>query len=129
MKFNVFRKPTTTGRYLDYNSHNPLPHKINTVTALQRRAFTICSDYEDQVEELNRVKEELKMNGYPISLLDRCHRNLTAPSQEPISQQEGLIKITAPYIKGTTERVKRLLRCHNVKIFDTNKNSLKTKVS
>ena len=126
MKFKVFRKATATGRYLDYNSNNPLSHKINTVTALQRRAFTICSDYDDQVEELNRVEEELKMNGYPVSLLNRCHRNLTAPSQEPISEQEDLIKITAPYIKGTSERVKRLLQCHNVRIFDTNGNSLRT---
>ena len=80
MKFKVFRKPTTTGRYLDYKSNNPLAHKFNTATALLRRAYTICSDYEDQVEELNRVKEELRMNGYPVSLLDRCHRNVTAPS-------------------------------------------------
>ena len=68
------------------------------------------------------------MNGYPTHLLDNCHRNLTAPCNEPISQQENLIKITAPYIKGTTERVKRLLRNHNVKIFDTNRNSIKSKI-
>ena len=44
MKFKVYRKPTSTDRYLDYNSFNPTSHKISTATALQRRAYTICSD-------------------------------------------------------------------------------------
>ena len=113
---------------MDYESNNPISHKISTVTALQRRAFTICSDVDDQVEELETVRKDLQMNGYPTRLLDNCHRSLTAPCNEPISQQDNLIKITAPYIKGTTERVKRLLRNHNVKIFDTNRNSIKSKV-
>ena len=47
---------------------------------------------------------------------------------EPIASQENLIKISAPYIKGTSERVKRLLRNHNVRIFDTNRNSLNSKI-
>ena len=128
VKFKVYRKPTATGRYLDYNSNNPISHKINTVTALQRRAYTICSDVEDRGEELEIVRKDLQMNGYPSKLLDNCHRSLTAPRSEPIAQQDNLIKITAPYIKGTTERVKRLLRNHNVKLFDTNKNSLKSKI-
>ena len=38
---------------------------------------------------------------------------------------ENLIKITAPYIKGTTERVTRLLKDFNVKIFNRNQNSLR----
>ena len=46
------------------------------------------------------------------------------PKNKP-PPDENLIKITAPYIKGTTERVTRLLKDFNVKVFNRNQNSLR----
>ena len=42
--------------------------------------------------------------------------------------EENQIKIVAPYLKGTTERVTRLLKDHNIKIFSRNQNSLRSKL-
>ena len=41
---------------------------------------------------------------------------------------DNQIKIIAPYIKGTTERVTRLLKNYNVKLFNKNQNSLRSKL-
>jgi hypothetical protein len=34
LKIDVYRKPTHTGRYLDYNSHHDKQHKISTTQTL-----------------------------------------------------------------------------------------------
>ena len=80
------------------------------------------------MEELQTVRQDLQLNGYPKHLLDRCQQSLYAPRAQPLSDQQDAIKVSAPYIKGTTEKVKRLLRKHNVTVFDTNRKSLRNKL-
>ena len=41
LKFSVYRKPTHTDQYLQFQSHQPMEHKIRTLT---HRADTIISD-------------------------------------------------------------------------------------
>ena len=37
------QETTSTDRYLDFTSNNPISHKANTVKTLLKRAVTICS--------------------------------------------------------------------------------------
>ena len=46
LKFAVYRKPSNTGRLMDYNSYAPASHKINVVNSLVNRALKICSENE-----------------------------------------------------------------------------------
>ena len=62
LQFTVY-KPTSNDRYLDYRSNNPTSHKLNTIMALQKRAFTICSNEELKKLELAKVEKDLRNNG------------------------------------------------------------------
>lgn len=43
LEVNVYRKPTHTDRYLDFNSHHPMCHKRSVVSTLLRTEHTINS--------------------------------------------------------------------------------------
>ena len=43
---SVYRKPTHTGLYLQWDSHHPLTSKYSVIGTLQHRANTICSNTE-----------------------------------------------------------------------------------
>ena len=78
LKFKVHRKPTSNDRYLDFISCNPIQHKVTTIKALQRTAYTICSDEESKTEKLNTLRKDLN-NGYPKHLIDKCEKEVTKP--------------------------------------------------
>ena len=69
MSYNVFRKPSNSGKYLDFNSYHHTTQKRNVVLALKNRAHKICS--ENTVNrEYEVINNDLKKNGYP-SVMER----------------------------------------------------------
>ena len=44
LRSSVYRKPTFTGQYPNFNSHHPYTVKKGIVSCLQHRAKTISSD-------------------------------------------------------------------------------------
>jgi hypothetical protein len=63
---NVYRKPTHTDKYLDFNSHHDKQHKISTAqTALLHRAATLPNLVEGKQQEREHVIKALTANGYP----------------------------------------------------------------
>ena len=60
----VYRKSTHTDRYLDFNSHHELKHKISTASTLLNRALNLPSTAEGVRKELTHVSNALKSNGY-----------------------------------------------------------------
>ena len=61
----VYRKPTHTDRYLDFNSHHKLKHKLRTASTLLNRAINLPSTSKGVKKELTHVSDALKSNGYP----------------------------------------------------------------
>ncbi|CAH3158687.1 unnamed protein product, partial [Pocillopora meandrina] len=51
---DVYRKPTHTDRYLDYNSHHDNKHKASTAATLLHRALKLPNSSEGKERELNR---------------------------------------------------------------------------
>lgn len=115
LKKKVYRKPTHTGRYLNYSSFHHHSHKISVIDSLLYRAFSI-SDAEFLEDEINHVTSDLRRNGYPLSLIQRriekrkeiSSMNTQERKDTKDKNQEG--RFTLPYIGPFTSAVSRTLR-------------------
>ena len=103
----VFRKSTHTDKYLDFQSHHPLAHKVAVARTLFNRAEKICSDFPDTEKEKDHVAKALQNNGYPRRLVVR---NWHPPhSQQPKQQDTPTATVTLPYIRHLSETIRRIL--------------------
>ena len=66
---DVYRKPTHTDRYLDFNSHHDKKHKESTAATLLHRALNLPNTSEGKERELNHVYAALESNGYPSKFI------------------------------------------------------------
>ena len=100
----VYRKPTHTDKYLDFQSHHPLAHKVAVVRTLYHRAEHLCTFANDKSEEEQYVREAVTNNGYPDRILTLPH---------PTHQQQANIlpeaTVLIPYVNRTSEAVRRVL--------------------
>ncbi len=65
----VYRKPTNTGRYMQFNSSHSLSTKKGFINGLFLRAQRICSTEELLQKENSTIVSELQSNGYPLSFI------------------------------------------------------------
>ena len=85
MSTSVYRKRTHTDKYLDFQSHHPLAHKLAVVRTLLCRAGSLCS-VTDQDQERGHIDKKKKRNGYPPKILShsRARRdNQTRSESDP----------------------------------------------
>jgi hypothetical protein len=104
---SVYRKPTFSGVYTNYDSYIPLIYKSSLISTLLHRAFTICSNWSQIHREIKKITSVMVSNGYPSSLLDRIvarflnniHRSKPVIAKEP---NESL-QIILPYLGTLTK--------------------------
>ena len=60
----VYRKPTHINRYLDFQSHHPVVHKIAVVRTLNHLAKNLLFIPAAIAEEERKVAQVLKKSGY-----------------------------------------------------------------
>ena len=122
LNLSVYRKPTHSGRYLNFNSHHPISAKCSTADALFDRAELITTDATQKDEEFRKVTQELLANDYPsrfvASRLDRAkNRKQQAPS--PTSsrrQQERITTVVMPFVDDVTQPLQRVLKPLNIRV-------------
>ncbi len=68
---SVYRKPTFTGLMTKFDSFVPVKYKKNLVQTLITRAYNLCSNYFNFHIEMQRLRERLKDNGYPLPFTDK----------------------------------------------------------
>ena len=67
---SVYRKPTFSGVYTNYNSFLPDIYKTGLVRTLLFRLFTICSDWNLIHREIEHLRSVMRKNAYPDRLID-----------------------------------------------------------
>ena len=67
----VYRKPTHTDRYLDYNSNHPISAKICVIHTLIHRAKQVCSTPEFLAKEMDHLHKFLQDNHYPAQFFQQ----------------------------------------------------------
>ena len=66
---SIYRKPTFTGLYLNWNYFAPKSRKLNLIRCLSYRALNICSECKID-NELRAIRDIFRDNGYPEDVID-----------------------------------------------------------
>ena len=97
---SVYRKPTHTDRYLQFDSHQPIQHKASVVKSLYPRAAKASSNPHNRKSEVEFVTKVLKSNGYPKKFLRKQRRQI-------FNKINNIIE-TADNIEGSDNENKRV---------------------
>ncbi|XP_068708190.1 uncharacterized protein [Montipora foliosa] len=113
----VYRKPTHTERYLAFESHHPIAHKKAVVKSLTNRARNIPTTSYFRSKELKQVTSALLANGYPKRFIIDSSKPKRSPQQFVAAAPEDVKSFCVlPYVKGTTEPIKRVLNSYTTKV-------------
>ncbi|XP_067613178.1 uncharacterized protein [Eurosta solidaginis] len=123
-----YRKPTASGRLINYYSKHEKSTIINTAKSFIRRVLTI-SDRMYHKKNITIIKKTLEDNEFPSSLVNKLVRNFYTRARNERKPEEANNKIykAITYVPRIAERIKRsdLYDKEKVKIAFTYNNTLK----
>ena len=68
LEYEFYQKPTASGRYLHFKSHNPIKTKINIVRTETHRRINNCKYIKDVYKHLDTLKSQLLKCQYPKNI-------------------------------------------------------------
>ena len=112
LSITVYRKPTHTDQYLQWDSHHNLSAKFSVINTLSHRAQTVYSNPELLKWEKEHLRKALTKCKYPKWALDKVEKRLNKPSSEAI---DGINNQGANSTPAATREVKsKSYRTHKV---------------
>ena len=120
----VFRKPTHTDLYLQWDSHHTISSKYSVAGTLYHRAKTICSDPQLLQKEEDCLCQALKKCKYPTWAINRAkvksqnptrNRNNNNQTGQNICNNKTL-HMVVPYQQGLSERIKNTCKKYGVQV-------------
>ena len=81
LKTSVFRKPTHTDLYLQWDSHHTIPSEYSVAGTLYQRATTVCSNPQLLQEEEKHLFKALKRCKYPTWAINRARMRSQNPNR------------------------------------------------
>ena len=120
---SVYRKPTHTDLYLQWDSHHTLTSKYCVIGTLQHRAQTICSNPQLLQKEEEHLKNALMNCKYPTWALNRIQMKtkkkdsdqVTANRTSTNNQKSSYIVVL--YCSGLSESIKNIGRKFGVQVY------------
>ena len=116
-KLSIYRKPTHTNQYLQFQSHHPLHQKLGVVKTLLDRKENIVTEQEDLIEEDKNISQALGACGYPKWSIDKVKDNKAHPKiktqnsgKDRQNKNKGLV--TIPYVEGLSNKLSRIFKKH-----------------
>ena len=125
----VYRKPTHTDRYLDFNSSHPVLAKRAVVRALMDRAENVCSDPEILTKEIDHLSKVLHYNNYPqwmINQWGKMEKRDPLIHPETGNEIQKCFYISVPYFPGLSESFKKIFKYMPVQVCFKGVNTLKS---
>ena len=120
---SVYRKPTHTDLYLQWDSHHTLTSKYSVIGTLQHRANTICSNPQLLQKEEQHLKNALKNCKYPTWALSRIQMKTKkqdskeVPPNRNSRNNQKKSYIVVPYYSGLSESIKNIGRKFGVQVY------------
>ena len=94
---SVFVKSSNLGDCLNFNSICPDKYKKGVIKTFLHRGFAICSDWNAFHIEIERIKQILTNNNYPMKLIDRTVHDFLRDKLVPKQQITAKNKIQIFY--------------------------------
>ena len=94
----VYRKPTHTNRYLQWDSHHAISAKYSVISTLFHRAKEVCSTKQHLEEEQEHIKQALTACKYPKWALNRVEKK-TMVHKQSRNKKQGTEKQHQSHIK------------------------------
>ena len=115
LQTSVYRKPTHTNLYLQWDSHHTIPSKYSVAGTLYHRAKTICSNQEMLLKEEQHLFQALEKYKYPTWALNRVKMRCQNPSNKRRNNNksqhnnniERNLYMVVPYYQCQSESIKR----------------------
>ena len=119
---SVFRKPTHTDLYLQWDSHHTLTAKYSVIGTLQHRAQTICSNPQ-LLQKEEHLQSALRKCKYPNWALNKIRIKAKKPATNKYQtnrtntndNQKSYIVI--PYYSGLSESIKKIGSKYGVQVY------------
>lgn len=121
LSFDLYVKPTDSGRFINYFSQCPFIYKINTLYYFLRRIHSLC-DESYSVRNIDAFRRAALSNSYPLHVINSVIRNfnqkrnarLAAPATPaPISNDSPFFSLF--YVPGLSEKIQKIFKLHNVR--------------
>ena len=121
----VYRKPTHTDLYLQWDSNHTLTSKYGVVSTLHHRAQQICSSPELLQQEEKHLHQALTNCKYPEWALNsakvrskaRKTRTKSKNTNNNNSNQSQKPYMVVPYHKGVSESLKKTCNKHGIQVY------------
>jgi hypothetical protein len=91
--------------------------------SLHSRASTICQARQDLAKEIN-LRHGLQLNGYPQGFIDSVINS--EGSSRPKQEEKPLGSVYIPYVKGVSEKFKRVGNRYNIRTIFRTKHTLRS---
>ena len=99
---SVYHKPTFRGSYNHFDSFLPSSNKIGLLHTLSYRCFRICSDWTKFHQELVKLIDVFKNNGYPENFINICFKvfldNKYGVREKVITVPKKTLFLVLPYL-------------------------------
>ena len=113
----VYRKPTQTNQYLQWDSHHAITNKYSIISSLLHRAKHICSNQQLLEEEQTHIQRALSMCKYPDWAINRTKLKISTPKSNNISNKTiNRGHITVSYIEGLSESMKNICKKYGIQV-------------
>ena len=118
LQTEVYRKPTHTNQYLQWDSHHAISNKYSVISSLLHRAKDICSNKQSLEEEQKQIQEALQTCKYPVWAINRMKIKTNSPRNKNNNKQDNrpMYKnfVTVPYNGGLSETFKNICKRYGI---------------
>ena len=91
LETKVYRKPTHTNQYLQWDSHHAINNKYSIISTLLCRAKNSCSNKELLEEEQTNIQKALSACKYPNWAINRIKLKGDAPKNQAEQKQQDYV--------------------------------------
>lgn len=113
---DLYKKPTSSNRILNYKSNHPIHQKINVIRQCKHKILTL-SDKQFWNKNFAELRKMLRLNSYPNSLINNILSSSQSRTQEKSPTNVPNRKFfKIPYVKNLSECLSKKLSSKNTQI-------------